>query len=519
MPTYTFLSIAEKRPWASVPLDRFSQAQNIMAIYHLNIRHCSRSKGQSAQAKFDYINRNDKYSKKLDDLQYSQSGNMPSFAQNDPELFWQSADQFERANARVCTEIEFALPRELNLEQQQELVTSFIKKTIDNEQRKLPYSYAIHNDRANNNPHCHLVFSVRKLDGVERKAEQFFKRANSKNAELGGAKKDRNVIQKEFLQDVRKIWREQANQSLERYGHTARIDERSYQEQGIDKEPRSRLDRVTWQELTQLERQEQQISKALTQKGQEIAQEKAQSEKLHNKAELNQSQSKCTGGIFSNAFRATIERELSKKGLKTPVEREREKDKQIHREEEKSPQNRNQGLSQQDFDRFLVKNWLEPCDKYEKMTKHRDKLRAEYDAYEKDLSRLKSEYAELNSKNRGFLGLWESKEQKQQSQALKDEFEKIKVLQNNKRLEHNKLNEQAEEFNKSTLDPMRKQIEQIQANNPQLEMRNQMQLRSMQFEGVAEWHTERQRLRQEREQYQAKRELERQLDRFDDFSL
>lgn len=153
------------------------------------------------------------------------------------------------------------------------------------------------------------------------------------------------------------------------------------------------------------------------------------------------------------------------------------------------------------------------------MTKQRDKLRAEYDAYEKELSRLKSEYAELNSKNRGFLGLWESKEQKQQSQALKDEFEKIKVLQNDKRLEHNKLNEQAEEFNRSTLDPMRKKIEQIQANNPKLEMRNQMQLRAMQFEGVAEWHTERQRLRQEREQYQAKRELERQLDRFDDFSL
>ncbi|MDG6483485.1 MobA/MobL family protein, partial [Glaesserella parasuis] len=104
-----------------------------MAIYHLNIRHCSRDKGQSSQAKFDYINRIDKYSKKLEDLQYSQSGNLPSFAQNNPELFWQSADKFERANARICTEIEFALPRELTLEQQTELVQSFIKKTIDNE--------------------------------------------------------------------------------------------------------------------------------------------------------------------------------------------------------------------------------------------------------------------------------------------------------------------------------------------------------------------------------------------------
>jgi len=158
-----------------------------MATYHLNVRGCSKSKGQSASAKSDYINREDKYTKNRDDLIYSASGNMPSFAQDNPKEFWKSADEFERANARVCTEIEFALPRELNLEQQKELINEFIKKNLDNGNHKLTYSYAIHNDKDNHNPHCHLIFSERNNDGIERTAEQYFRRANNKAPEKGGA--------------------------------------------------------------------------------------------------------------------------------------------------------------------------------------------------------------------------------------------------------------------------------------------------------------------------------------------
>ncbi|PPZ75414.1 MobA/MobL family protein, partial [Neisseria gonorrhoeae] len=54
---------------------------------------------------------------------------------------------------------------------------------------------------------------------------------------------------REFIQSVRKTWREQANQALEQYGYAERIDERSYKEQGIEQAPRARIDRVTWQEL------------------------------------------------------------------------------------------------------------------------------------------------------------------------------------------------------------------------------------------------------------------------------
>ncbi|PJG84371.1 hypothetical protein CVP05_11730, partial [Conservatibacter flavescens] len=266
---------------------------------------------------------------------------MPTFAKNTPELFWQSADRFERANARICTEIEFALPRELSLKQNQELVYSFIKNTIDNEQRKLPYSFAIHNDKDNNNPHCHLVFSVRQIDHFERIAEQFFKRANSKNPELGGAKKDREIIQKEFLRNVRRTWREQANQALEKYGHTARIDERSYEEQGIDKVPRARIARVSWQELSQLERENTNLGQEIALVGKEIDVEHRYEDLISQGI-----------GSFSARLAAHSEKDYQKV-LKTRVEQREEKPKQSIKQTEKTPESVKKAVSQADFDRFI----------------------------------------------------------------------------------------------------------------------------------------------------------------------
>lgn len=287
-----------------------------MAIYHLNVRYCSKSKGQSAQAKNEYINRNDKYSKRLDDLQFSGFGNMPKFAENNPQKFWQASDIYERANARVCTEIVFALPRELNLEQQQELVQSFINSTVNSERNKLPYSFAIHNDKANNNPHCHLIFSERQLDGIERSEEQFFKRANSKNAELGGTKKTADFRDRDFIKAVRKTWSEQANFSLEKHGHTARIDERSYQEQGIDKEPRARLDRVTWQELQRLEKNAEFYGEVIERKQHQIEQEKAEIAQKENAEKMPQA-------TFDEWLKATYEPlDKRKEHLKKMIVRE-----------------------------------------------------------------------------------------------------------------------------------------------------------------------------------------------------
>lgn len=425
-----------------------------MAIYHLNVRYCSKSKGQSAQAKNEYINRNDKYSKRLDDLQFSGFGNMPKFAENNPQKFWQASDIYERANARVCTEIVFALPRELNLEQQQELVQSFINSTVNSERNKLPYSFAIHNDKANNNPHCHLIFSERQLDGIERLEEQFFKRANSKNAELGGTKKTADFRDRDFIKAVRKTWSEQANFALEKYGHLARIDERSYQEQGIKKEPRARLDRVTWQELQRLEESAEFYGEAIERKQQQIEQEKAD--------------------ITKNTPKNTLEPFSQKDDIK-------------HEQIKKVAENRKESVSQAEFDRFLIENWLEPNQKFINACEKRAKMRSEWEQYGKDLERINGDYKALNEKKQGLFGLWETKEQKQTKQELESEYYRIKALRKEKAEEHNAYNDKVNQYEKDTIEPLRKQIEQMKADNPHLEQRNHQQLMAMKFKGLEQW--------------------------------
>ncbi len=86
-----------------------------MAIYHLNLSHGSRSGGQSAGAKLDYISREGKYAQQPDVCRLVESANLPAWANNARE-FWRAADQNERANARLFSQLEFALPAELTAE-------------------------------------------------------------------------------------------------------------------------------------------------------------------------------------------------------------------------------------------------------------------------------------------------------------------------------------------------------------------------------------------------------------------
>jgi hypothetical protein len=61
----------------------------------------------------------------------------------DPIEFWQAADTFERANAKVYMEYEIALPNEFTPEQRKTLIETFLDKHIVPQQ--YPHSYAIHN--------------------------------------------------------------------------------------------------------------------------------------------------------------------------------------------------------------------------------------------------------------------------------------------------------------------------------------------------------------------------------------
>ena len=199
-----------------------------MAEYRL---HCKVGKVGMAKAHAEYILRENKYNKKQD-LIYKESGNTNCFSDGTSAIeFWESADDFERINGVSYREFELNIPNELNHKQGIELVQNFVKQELG---YKHPYSFAIHESHSKDgekNLHCHLMFSEREIDNILRTKEQFFKRANSKKPELGGAKKDNAWRTKEQLLHIRKSWEILANQALERNGFNERVSCESLKKQ------------------------------------------------------------------------------------------------------------------------------------------------------------------------------------------------------------------------------------------------------------------------------------------------
>ena len=95
-----------------------------MAVFHLKASFGSRAGGQSARAKSDYIEREGRYEKDGEELEHKENENMPEWARDDPEKYWEAADEHERANGRLYSEVQFALPKELNEDERREAASN-----------------------------------------------------------------------------------------------------------------------------------------------------------------------------------------------------------------------------------------------------------------------------------------------------------------------------------------------------------------------------------------------------------
>jgi hypothetical protein len=207
-----------------------------MASYHCSVKVGSKGK---AGPHASYISREGKYenSRSNEKLEHVESGNMPKWAEKDPAQFWQAADQHERANGATYREIEVALPRELTPAQRVELVRDMVGQELGD---KHAFTWAIHNPVASlaggEQPHAHIMYSERTIDGIDRDPDQYFKRYNAKNPEKGGCRKD-SAGTEERLQATRERWAKVQNLHLEQQGHEARVDHRSLKDQGIERTP------------------------------------------------------------------------------------------------------------------------------------------------------------------------------------------------------------------------------------------------------------------------------------------
>ncbi|NNP74158.1 hypothetical protein A7P53_16005 [Acinetobacter defluvii] len=215
-----------------------------MASYHLSVKVGGKGK---ALAHAQYIAREREYKvKHQEKLEAVEHGNLPNWAQGNPNLFWQCADEFERKNGATYREIEIALPRELTPKQRQDLVQVFVEQELGDQHA---YTWAIHNPKASieggEQPHAHIMFSERIQDGIDRGADQFFKRYNSKYPERGGCQKSNTTKsaeqRKTELVELRERFADLQNAFLEEYGHADRVDHRSLVDQGIDRSPEKHL--------------------------------------------------------------------------------------------------------------------------------------------------------------------------------------------------------------------------------------------------------------------------------------
>jgi len=211
-----------------------------MASYHCSVKVGGKGQARSHAA---YIAREGSYAERdgYEDLEATGHGNLPSWAEHEPSRFWTAADRYERANGATYREIEIALPRELNPAQREALVLDFIRQEIG---ERHAHQWAIHNPGAalagGEQPHAHLMYSERTVDGIERGAEQYFRRYNGKHPELGGCRKD-SAGTEERLLETRQRWAEVQNAHLQQHGHAARVDHRSLADQGIDRAPEQHL--------------------------------------------------------------------------------------------------------------------------------------------------------------------------------------------------------------------------------------------------------------------------------------
>lgn len=81
------------------------------------------------------------------------------------------------------------------------------------------------------------MISERQNDGIDRERTLGFRRANSIHPERGGAAKSRTFHGREWMEHARERWADLTNQMLKARGREERVDHRSYERQGVDRDP------------------------------------------------------------------------------------------------------------------------------------------------------------------------------------------------------------------------------------------------------------------------------------------
>lgn len=209
-----------------------------MAIYHLHVKAFSRSSGRSATAAAAY-----RAGEKIIDQRTREAHDytkkrgieetalvLPGGGTENRSEFWNRVElHHKRGDAVVAREVEVSLPAELTREQRRELAVGFAREL--SERYGVAADVAIHQPSRKGderNHHAHIMLSACRVspDGTLGK----------KAVELDPIHCQRHKLEIVVSRE-RSRWAELANASLERHRHVGRIDHRTLEAQGIDREP------------------------------------------------------------------------------------------------------------------------------------------------------------------------------------------------------------------------------------------------------------------------------------------
>jgi hypothetical protein len=155
----------------------------------------------------------------------------------DRSTLWNSAEKAEsRSNSRVAREYLVALPPELSAEQRTALARTFSKEIAD--RYNVAVDLAIHAPRPQGDPrnfHAHLLATTREVTPAGLGPKTGVDMAGETRSELGLP-----PSRQEFV-TLRSRWADLANDALREANSEARIDHRTLEAQGIDREPTPRL--------------------------------------------------------------------------------------------------------------------------------------------------------------------------------------------------------------------------------------------------------------------------------------
>lgn len=246
-----------------------------MAIYHNSTKIIGRSQGRSAVGASAYRS-GEKLYNEYDGMQHDYTRKtgvvysevmIPIQAKEEfknREVLWNEVEKIEKSkDSQLSREIEVALPKEFNRDEQIELIKSYAKDNFVN--NGICADINIH-DKGDGNPHAHVMLTMREIkengewgakqeklyllrkegekdiyvnskiakDKIQNEGYEKVKNGNSyktKSVDLN------NWNSKEFLQSYREDWANKINQKLMEKGINQKVDHRSYTEQGSEKVP------------------------------------------------------------------------------------------------------------------------------------------------------------------------------------------------------------------------------------------------------------------------------------------